>query len=117
NSGTVAPVCIDLDGMIKKFDTGAKLSVGIGELSGVSLSSPGSGQVLSYNGTNWVNATNPITVGTYTPTFGDYTAITVVSAYNNSASYTYNSQTKQVDVRMRISIETSTTGVALFSCS
>ena len=30
-------------------------SLGVGDLSGVSLSNLSSGQVLGYNGTNWVN--------------------------------------------------------------
>lgn len=49
------------------FDGTANINIPIDNLSDVVLTTPSSGQVLEYNGTNWINAT---------PTVGDITGVT-----------------------------------------
>ena len=49
------------------FDGSANIDIPIDNLSDVVLTTPSSGQVLEYNGTNWINAT---------PTEGDITGVT-----------------------------------------
>jgi hypothetical protein len=49
------------------FDGTANIDIPIDNLSDVVLTTPSSGQVLEYNGTNWINAT---------PTTGDITGVT-----------------------------------------
>ena len=49
------------------FDGSANIDIPIDNLSDVVLTTPSSGQVLEYNGTNWINAT---------PTTGDITGVT-----------------------------------------
>jgi len=73
--------------------TGA-VTIGVNDLSDATISTPSSGQILKYNGTNWVNAAEY----SYTPPAGtvvdaNYAHITVTSTSVSDGTTTFNKYT------------------------
>lgn len=58
----------------------------IAQHTDTSISSPSNGQLLKYNGTNWVNAT----ISTGTTTLSGCTDVDIATSINNKQALTYN---------------------------
>ena len=86
-------------------------------LSGVVLSSPSSGQVLEYNGTNWINATNSsaVSIATCTDAVITSPAVGQVLEYNGTdwINATLASSTPSISTCSDVTLTSLTTGQVL----
>lgn len=94
----------------------ASISQALSGLSDVTLTSPASGQLLSYNGTKWVNTTPSYLTGNQTITIsGDAsgsgsTAISLALANSGVTAGTYTNATVTVDAKGRVTSASSGSG-------
>jgi hypothetical protein len=73
------------------------INLGLGNLSNVSLSSPANGQILQYNGTNWVNSTPSYLTTIDTSNISNF-YLKVRSLHSSTAPITYNSTTGAIGI-------------------